>query len=179
MPRPPEEINAEISPREFELLVRDYLMNLGKELNTFTALHDVKIHRVDGEYQIDVFAEFDFLGASFKVLVECKRYKNKVKREVVQLLFDKLRATGSHKGLIFSTSGFQEGAITFAKEHGIALIRVIEGKYNYFTKSSGHPNFQPPRWADTPKYVGEYFNDKYIAYLQDGHLEPLSEFLFD
>lgn len=179
MPRPPEDINAEISPRDFELLIKDYLTGLGKELKSFKATHDVKINKVDGDYQIDIFAEFDFLETTFRVLVECKRYKNKVKREVVQLLYDKLRATGSNKGLIFTTTGFQEGAIKFAKEHGIALIRVIEGKYTYFTKSTGSPNFQPPPWADIPKYVGEYTNEKYTSYLQEGHLEPLEEFIFE
>lgn len=178
MARPPEDTNADISPREFELLIKEYLTNLGKELKSFKATHDVKINRIDGEYQIDIYAEFDVLGITFKVLVECKRYKNKIKREVVQLLYDKLRATGSNKGLIFATAGFQEGAVKFAKEHGIALVRVIEGKYTYFTKSIDSPNLEPPPWADIPKFVGEYSNEKYLCYLQKGHLEPLEEFIF-
>ncbi|SMO33596.1 restriction endonuclease [Solitalea koreensis] len=178
MPLPPDDINADILPRDFELLIKDYLVDLGKELKTFEAIHDLHLKRTDGEYQIDVYAEFELLGASFKVLVECKRHKNKIKREVVQLLYDKLRATGAQKGMIFSTSGFQEGAKLYASEHGIALVHVIEGRYTYSTKSKDSPNFAPPSWANAPKYVGAYEDGASICYLQKGYLEPLSEFLF-
>lgn len=110
--------------------------------------------------------------------MECKRYKSKVKREVVQLLYDKLRATGTQKGMIFSTRGFQEGAITFAKQHGIALVRVIENSFIYCVKYLQSPHFSLPDWADEPKYVGEYKYDGIMVYLQEGYLDDLAEFLF-
>lgn len=178
MPSPPDEINANITPIEFELLVKEYLTELGKELKSFDAIHNKIIERIDGNYQIDVYAEFSFLGADFKLLIECKKHKNKIKRETVQLLYDKIRAIGAHKGMIFSTSGFQDGAFKYANEHGIALIRVIEGKYTYFTKGADSPNFEPPPWADIPKYVGEFIDRNIITYLQKGYMESLDEFLF-
>jgi len=178
MPRYPENINAEISPMEFELLVHGFIKVLGKELKSFNAVHDDKIKSNDGDYQIDINAIFEFLGANFSVLIECKRHKNSIKREIVQILFDKLRATGSQKGMIFSTSGFQEGAVRFAKEHGIALVRVIEGRFTYFTKSLDSQQFNPPSWADIPKFVGEFNNGNSIYNLQEGYLEALSDFLF-
>jgi restriction system protein len=180
----PDNINANISPSDFEKLVKGYLDNLGKKLLSFKSIHDTKVDKPDGLYQIDVKAEFEFLNAKFLVIIECKKHINKIKRDVIQLLFDKLRSIGAQKGMIFSTSGFQEGAIKFAREHGIALIRVIEGKYTYITKSKDFPNYQPPPWADVPKYVGEfkYFennsNNETTIYLQPGHLEPLRDFLF-
>lgn len=174
----PDNINADITPLEFEHYVKDYLSQQGQELKGFSATHDIKLKGPDGEYQIDVYAEFDFLGATFKVLVECKRYKNKVKRETVQLLYDKLRATGTHKGLLFSTSGFQEGARDYAAVHGIALIRVIEGRFTYFTKAEGVQQFAPPPWNDGPKYVGEFRAGNTTTYLQKGHFEDLTAFLF-
>lgn len=68
-------------------------MGLAKSLHP-AATHNTHLMNNDGEYQIDVYAEFDFLGATFKVLVECKRHKNRIKKEVIQLLYDKLRSTG-------------------------------------------------------------------------------------
>ena len=97
----PDEINANISPTEFELLVKEHLEGAGKELKDFKATHNVHLLKSDGEYQIDIYAEFEVLGPSFKVLVECKRHKNEIKREVIQILYDKLRATGAHKGMLF------------------------------------------------------------------------------
>lgn len=179
MPLPPDDINANITPTEFEILVKDYLTELGKDLKSFSANHNTIIEKIDGDYQIDVYAEFDFLGADFKILIECKRHKHKIKREVVQLLYDKIRATGSNKGMIFSTSGFQDGAMKFANEHGIALIRIIEGKYTYVTKGVDSQNFEPPLWVDIPKYVGEFRDNNSITYLQKGYMVSLDEFLFN
>jgi restriction system protein len=174
----PDKINANISPKEFELLIKEYLEGAGKELKDFEAVHNVHLLKSDGEYQIDIYAEFEVLGASFKVLVECKRHKSDIKREVVQLLYDKLRATGTHKGMIFSTSGFQSGAYKFAEEHGIALIRVIEGRYTYVTKSYGEKKYESPPWADISKYVGQYTRGTTTTFLQEGYFEDLGEFLF-
>lgn len=178
MPLPPNNINANISPTEFEILVKEFLEGTGKEIKDFQVIHNDHLGSSDGEYQIDVFVEFQVMGVNFKVLVECKRHKNEIKREVVQLLFDKLRATGSQKGIIFSTSGYQSGAFQFAKEHGIALIRVIEGRYTYHTRSAGEQKYDPPPWADIPKYVGEYWHGASITFLQKGCFEDLDVFLF-
>jgi restriction system protein len=175
----PDNINANISPTDFELLVKEYLVGAGKELKDFKAMHNVNLLKSDGEYQIDVYAEFELLGASLKVIVECKRHKSDIKREVVQVLYDKLRATGTHKGMLFSTSGFQSGAYLFAEEHGIALIRVIDGKYTYVTKSHNEQTFDPPPWADIPKYVGQYTKGATTTFIQEGCFEVLGTFLFD
>lgn len=178
MSRIPEDINAEITPTEFEKLIHTYLVEIGRNLQKFEVVHDKALERIDGTYQIDVYAEFEALGGIIKVLIECKRYKEKIKREIVQLLNDKIRSTGANKGMVFATSGFQSGAVKYAKEHGIALVRVIEGKYTYFTKSQDSHNFEPPPWADIPRFIGEYENENSIAYLQPNYLEPLDEFLF-
>ena len=178
MPSLPENLNANISPTDFELLIKEYLEGAGKDLKDFRVSHDVHLLKSDGEYQIDIYAEFEVLGAIFKVLVECKRHKSDIKREVVQVLYDKLRATGAHKGMLFSTSGFQSGAYKFAKEHGIALIRVIEGRYTYVTKSYGEQAYNPPQWEHIPKYVGLYTRGAKTTFLQKGYFEDLGEFLF-
>ncbi len=81
--------------------------------------------------------------------------------------------------MIFSTSGFQSGAYKFADEHGIALIRITEGRYTYITKSAGEQTYDPPSWADVPKYVGEYIRKATVTYLQKRYFEDLEEFLFD
>lgn len=174
----PNNINTEITPTEFEELVHSYLSNLGETLEKFEAKHNIVITRSDGEYKIDVFAKFKVLGGSIKVLIECKRYKNKVKRETVQLLNDKLKSIGEQKGMIFTTSGFQSDAIKYAEEHGIALITVIEGKYTYITKSPTSENFAPPPWANIPKFVGVFINESRTSYLEKKYLSPLEEFLF-
>jgi restriction system protein len=90
-------------------------------LPDFTVAHDVRLVGSDGIYQIDVLASYTTLGVKMMVLIECKHYSRPVLREMVQVLYDKMRATGAHKGILFSTAGFQDGAIEYALRHKIAL----------------------------------------------------------
>ena len=51
------------------------------------------------------------------------------------LMLKKLRNTASHKGFIFSTSGFQRGALDVAVEEGIATLIFEAGNARYETRS--------------------------------------------
>jgi restriction system protein len=46
--------------------------------------------------------------------------------------------------MIFSTVQYQRGALEYAKKHGIALARMVDGSVLYETKSYGHPVELPP-----------------------------------
>jgi restriction system protein len=140
-----------LSPEQFEAEVENLVRRIGIGLPEFTVQRLEKIQGSDGIYEIDVTARFEALGASFLVLIECKHHKSPIKREVVQVLYDRLRAIGGHKGMIFSTVKFQKGAIEFAQAHNIALVQVANGNTSYHTKSFGAPAQLPP-WV--PPYVG-------------------------
>lgn len=128
---PTKEHFCNITPKEFE----KYSLNLLKEqtqgLENLEIQHNVIIQKSDGNYQIDGKIQFDVMGIRYVTLVECKHYKNAITREKVQVLYDKIRAVGAHKGILISTSSFQSGAIKFAKEHGIALIQIVEADLTY------------------------------------------------
>lgn len=139
-----------LTPAEFEQQVEHFLRISGVGLSNFQVQRVEKLAGSDGVYEIDVAARFEALGADFLVLIECKHYKNAVKRDVAQVLYDRIRAVGAHKGMIFTTSTFQRGAIEYARTHGIALVQVADGRTSYFTKSQEQPAELPP-WV--PKYV--------------------------
>ncbi|RMN26853.1 Orf22 [Pseudomonas coronafaciens pv. zizaniae] len=146
--------NLEISSAEFERLVRDWIIKQGGQLTSLEVRHDVKVEAFDSTYQIDVLAKFQaFAGAEFIVLIECKKYRNAVERELVQVLHDKVRSVGAHKGMLFTTTGFQSGAIKYAKAHGIALVSIIEGAATYETRSAFPVAAQPPAWLNPPKFA--------------------------
>lgn len=171
--------NIQITPTEFEQLVLEHMKGLGKDLTNFEAKHDVQLSAYDGTYQIDVKVTFEVLNCDFVILIECKRHSNPIKRETVQILHDKIRSTGAHKGIIFSTSDFQSGAEDYARAHGIALIRVRDGGYNYVTKGAGDKPQELPSWIDFPKYIGEFQPKRStFCFLQTGYYDCLKEFLF-
>ena len=153
MPAPWENIDLDIPATEFETLVKKWIEKSGEELNSIEVIHNQKLEAYDSTYQIDVFAKFQVLGIDFVVLIECKKHKSAIPRTEVQILHDKIRSIGAHKGMMFTTSKYQSGAIKYAKEHGIALITVSEGSAGYVTRSQTGSH-EPPPWADVPDYIG-------------------------
>ena len=127
----------DINPEEFELLVRSWAESVSSELKQIEVTHQKVLSGKDGDYTFDVVATFSsFGGADFVVLIECKKHKNPIKREVVQVLNDKLRAVGAHKGIVVATASFQEGALKYAKSNRIGLVQVANGVLMYLQASA-------------------------------------------
>lgn len=157
---------TKISPEEFEIEIQQQIKKLGINLKDFDVKRREKISGSDGEYEIDVLAEFEALGGNFLVLIECKHHKNSIKREVVQVLNDRLRSVGGQKGMIFSTAGFQSGAILYAQKNGIALIKVEDGRNSYLVRDFyGH--------IDYPDWLPEY--DFWLVSLSETRQESYSK----
>lgn len=128
---PTKDYFCDMTPEEFEKYSLDILKEQTKGLENLEIQHNVIIKKNDGNYQIDGKIQFDVMGVRYVTLVECKHYKSPISREKVQVLYDKIRAIGANKGILISTSNFQIGAIKYAKEHGIALIQIVEADLTY------------------------------------------------
>jgi restriction system protein len=165
-----------MSPREYELLVKGILDAAGEQLIEYHSEHLPPLIGADGEYIIDVAATFSALGAKFLVLVECKHQGRKVERQDVQVLHSKLQSLGAQKGMLFSVSGFQSGAVEYAAAHGIALVEVATGISNWHTRSVG-PQTPPPPWVPIPKYIGWLWSGNTRSLLSERHGEYTRKFL--
>ncbi len=154
-----KETYTTITPTDFEKYVKSLFERFESKIKDFEVLHNVKEKTFDGEYQIDIKITFDFLGADYITLVECKRHKNPIKREVVQVLKDKVERIGAHKGILVATSDFQKGALEYSKIHGIALANIIDGKLTYSVKSHDQINIQIPDWVKLPEYSFIWINN--------------------
>lgn len=132
---PGAENYTEITPEEFEQYTLDMLKKVTDGLEDVVFEHDVIIDTYDGSYQIDGRISYKALGCNIVMLVECKKYSGPVKREHIQILYDKVRSTGANKGIFVTTSYYQSGAYDYAKAHGIALLVIADGKINYEIRS--------------------------------------------
>ncbi len=121
----------EMTPTEFEERSLEILKQQFNGLEKLEFKHNERIRTDDGSYQIDGVVRFETMGVKFTVLIECKHYKNPVSREKIQVLYDKIRAVGAHKGIFISTSNFQSGALEYAAKHGIALIQITEASTRF------------------------------------------------
>ena len=148
----------DMSSKEFEQFVRNWVTQKGSGLTSLQVTHDAKLEAQDSTYQIDVLAKFEsFDGAEFIILIECKKHSSPIKRETVQILHDKVRSLGAHKGILFTTTGFQAGAIKYAKAHGIALICITNGSATYVTRYA-FPS-QTPVSLNLPKFVAWHIHE--------------------
>lgn len=149
-------LNATITPQEFELLCLGLLQQTKdfSNLSNISVEHN-KIYKAhDGTYQLDGYLEYTALGVKMKVIVECKLYKQSIKRDAIVVLHNKLQSIGAHKGIFMSSSGFQYGAVEYAKIHGIALIQVVDGSI-LTIQNSANPNIEllMQRYRNMPKHV--------------------------
>jgi len=123
----------EMTPEQFEEHVEQNMRLVGMGLGDLQVTRGEKIVGLDGTYAVDVTARFSALGGSFLVLIECKRHKNPIKRELVQTLAQRIQSVGAHKGFMYATTRFQRGAIEFARKHGIALVQIGIGYERHYT----------------------------------------------
>lgn len=126
-----------MTPTEFEKYAIRMLEDATNGLENVNFEHNVFVDAHDGTYQIDGRITYRLFGCDFIVLVECKRYRASIKREKIQILCDKVKAAGAHKGIFVTTSNYQSGAIKYAADHGIALLNIIDGKLTYEVRAQG------------------------------------------
>lgn len=131
---PVKDTVLEMSPVDFEKYALQILESKTKGLDNVKFVHNKVVEAYDGNYQLDGYIEFEVMGVLYKTIVECKHYKYPISREIVQKVYDNLRAIGAQKGIIVSTSNFQSGAIAYAREHGIALIQMAETEDTFLTR---------------------------------------------
>jgi restriction system protein len=112
--------NTKITSIQFELQVKRFLESTAGKLKDFQTVHRESMDGQDGTYEIDITARFRIFGADFLVLVECKNHKNHIKREHVQMLHAKQLSLSAQKAMLFATTPFQDGAVEYANQHGIA-----------------------------------------------------------
>jgi restriction system protein len=147
---------VEITPKQFEEQVLAWVSEAAQEEGLdFQATHQGVVEGDGGEYAIDVLVRLSVLGgAELLVLVECKHQARPVEREEVINLEGRLRAVGGHKGMLFSTSGFQSGAVRFAAERGLATVTVIAGAWLFETRAADSGPQAPPPWVHLDQFAG-------------------------
>lgn len=76
--------------------------------------------------QIDVVVEHQKGPHKYLTLIECKYWKESVKREQIDVLHASMLDLNASKGVFFTTKGFQQGAKKYADAKGITLYKVRE-----------------------------------------------------
>ncbi len=88
--------------------------------------------------QIDVLVRHKRPPYEHLIIVECKYWNRNVERADVDALVNTVREVGASRGVIFSSKGFQSGAITQAEHDGIDLFTVREPTDNEWGAPGRH-----------------------------------------
>lgn len=105
----------------FEIFVKD----LHEDDGDVTVLRDVtEEDRYGAKRQTDIKIIRKSRFHQFVTLVECKRWKDPVSRDRIDVLASSIEALGATNGAIFTTTGFEERAVKYAKGKGIELYVV-------------------------------------------------------
>ncbi|MDC9589357.1 restriction endonuclease [Xenorhabdus sp. XENO-10] len=83
---------------------------------------NVTLKGLKGEYQVDVFYQFENAGVTHRVAIECKYHKRPLDRDTIMPFCNKITDIGNIIGVIVSKSGYQSGAKEYAEKHGITLL---------------------------------------------------------
>lgn len=109
---------------EYEKLIQEIYQSIINQsgVNTVEVKHNVKIvGRSGAEHQIDVYWEYELAGVRFRTLIECKNWKNHIEIGNVRNFFGVLTDIGNVQGIMVTKTGYQSGALRFAKYYGIKL----------------------------------------------------------
>ena len=107
--------------KEFELFVRDLYSSSDEVL----VEHNVtKMGKSNATRQIDVHVTHKSKLHSYTTLIECKSWKHRVDRARIDVMAASMDDLNASKGVIFTTKGYQEGAVEYARFKNIDIFIV-------------------------------------------------------
>lgn len=109
---------------EYEKLTQEIYqaINSSEDVKTINVQHNVKLSGKSGcNHQLDVYWEFEMMGETHKIAVECKNYSSEVSVGRIRDFFGVLHDVGNIKGIFVTKKGYQSGAIKFAEYYGISI----------------------------------------------------------
>ncbi len=114
-------LNKIIDWKEFEKFVAE----LYKDDGDVTVEHNVTLKGKSGaSRQIDVLITRKTKLHSYQTMVECKYWNKRVERSVVDIVYAGMDDLNISKGVIFTTTGYEAGAIEYAKSKNIDIFLV-------------------------------------------------------
>ena len=102
-----------------------FVQKLYEDDPNLTTKHNVTLIGKSGaKRQIDVLVTQKTKMTTMTTIVECKRWKQKVNRGIIDIVSSAIEDLNANKGVVFTTSGYEEGAIEYAKYKNIDIFLV-------------------------------------------------------
>jgi hypothetical protein len=89
------------------------------------------------EHEVDLHYKFRIDDIEYLTIVECKHWNKSVTRAMVQQLKAVREDLRAHKARLYTNNGYQQGAIDFAKKHGIGLLKLTRKQREVYAHFDG------------------------------------------
>ena len=110
-----------------------FVANMYQNAEEVEVLHNVTEIGVSGaKRQIDVLVLQKSKLHIYKTIIECKFWKDKVSRDRIDVLAAAITDLRANKGVMFTTQGYEEGAINYARDRNIDIFivrDVLDGEW--------------------------------------------------
>jgi len=141
-----------LTPEHFEILVVRELRKVGLLVSELRVHRRATLPEPEQGYLRELQGAVSRGPWHRRVLIACRRQDAPVGRTEVQALRDHLGEADVEAGILFATATFDRDALAAAKDAGIALLRVTDGRTAFDTSGWGTPGHYP---AWLPAYCAQ------------------------
>ena len=109
--------------------------------------------------EFDLYWEYEYAGITYKTVIECKDYSNKISIEKIDALVGKMQDFPDLKAVFATKTGYQSGAESKAKENKIDLLIVREASEADWQDKDGKPyikGFQIAMFMSAPARITDF-----------------------
>lgn len=118
-------IDTSIDLESYVQHVYSSLLNL-KDEGVVVSRNATMVGKSGAKHQVDIFYQFERASLTHKVAIECKFTGRPVEKADVMEFHSKSKDIGNIQSVIVSRSGFQSGAVEYAKHYDIELLKLSD-----------------------------------------------------
>jgi len=139
-----------LAPDLFDILVVRELRKAGFDVARSRPVRERRVSDDGDDYDLDLLVRLRLTDAERVALIGCRQRSAAVGEDVLRDLVERLPDHEADAALVFATADFTAGAIAYARDEGVALLRVVDGKRYHDTGGWGVKGHYP---AWLPEHV--------------------------
>jgi len=141
-----------VTPEYFQILVVRELRKVGFDVGTIRIHRRSELPEPERGFVLELAVPLARAGTNWRALVACRHQTQAVEAEVIRSLKARLPEVRADAGVVFATAEFGTDALAAAREAGVALLHVVDGRTVFDTSGWNNPGHYP---AWLPAYLAQ------------------------
>ena len=139
-----------VTPEYFQILVVRELRKVGFDVGTVRIHRRSELPEPEQGFVLELAVPLSRANTTWRALVACRRQAGAVEREVIDSVKARLPQVPAEVAIVFATADFGPDARAAARESGMALVYVVDGRTVFDTSGWNNPGHYP---AWLPAYL--------------------------